>query len=59
MLTLIGRAMGKPMPSGRETFLGALNSAGIEQLLDEFDDPEDEHDAVGDWVYQEDAVAAD
>ncbi len=59
MLALIGKAMGKPMLSGRETFLRALNSAGIEQPLDEFDDPEDEHDVVGDWVHQEDAVAAD
>ena len=49
--------MGKSMPDGREVFLNALNSAGIERSLDEFDDPEDEHDAVGDWVYQDGAVA--
>ena len=59
MLSLIGKAMGKPMPSGKETFLSALNSAGIEQALDEFDDADDEHDAVGDWVYHDNAVAAD
>ena len=57
MLALIGEAMGKSMPDGREVFLNALNSAGIEKSLDEFDDPEDEHDAVGDWVYQDGAVA--
>ena len=58
MLALIGTAMGKSLAGGRETFLNALNSAGIEQHLDEFDDPENEHDAVGDWVYQEEAVVA-
>ena len=58
MLALIGKAMGKSLAGGRETFLNALNSAGIEQHLDEFDDPENEHDAVGDWVYQEEAVVA-
>ena len=58
MLALIGKAMGKSLTGGRETFLNALNSAGIEQHLDEFDDPENEHDAVGDWVYQEEAVVS-
>ena len=57
MLDLIGKAMGKPMPSGRETFLNALNSAGIEQAMDEFEDA-DESDLIGAWVYQDDAVAA-
>ena len=57
MLDLIGKAMGKPMPSGRETFLNALNSAGIEQDMDEFEDT-DESDLIGAWVYQDDAVAA-
>jgi hypothetical protein len=57
MLDLIGKAMGKPMPSGRETFLNALNSAGIEQAMDEFEDT-DESDLIGAWVYQDDAVAA-
>ena len=45
------------MPSGRETFLNALNSAGIEQAMDEFEDT-DESDLIGAWVYQDDAVAA-
>ena len=58
MLELIGMAMGKPVPSGRETFESALNSAGIEQAIDEFDDPSEEHDAVGEWVYQGDVIAA-
>ena len=58
MLALIGKAMGKSLAGGGETFRNALNSAGIEQHLDEFDDPENEHDAVGDWVYQEEAVVA-
>ena len=58
MLALIGKAMGKPMPSGRETFLNALNSAGIEQAVDEFEDTDDESDLVGAWVYQDDTVAA-
>ena len=59
MLELIGAAMGKSMPSGREVFLNALQSAGIEQATDDFDDVEEEHDPVGQWVYQDDAVAAD
>ena len=58
MLTLIGKAMGKPIGSGRETFLSALDSAGIERPLDEFDDPEEEYDVVGDWAYQDDGAAA-
>ena len=58
MLALIGKAMGKPMPSGRETFLNTLNSAGIEQAVDEFEDTDDESDLVGAWVYQDDTVAA-
>ena len=58
MLTLIGKAIGKPIGNGKETFLSALDSAGIERPLDEFDDPEEEYDVVGDWAYQDDGVAA-
>ncbi len=76
MLELIGKAMGKQVRSGRETFLNALASAGLEleflaptvgadpeaiawSAFDDYDDTEDEHDAVGDWVLQEESVAAD
>lgn len=59
MLALIGRAMGKPVQSGREIFQRALGSAGMAQEVDEFDESSDDHDAVGDWIYQENAVAAD
>ena len=58
MLELIGRAMGKPVPSGREIFKSALGSAGMAQGVDEYDESSDEHDVVGDWVYREEAVAA-
>ena len=59
MLELIGRAMGKPMPTGREIFRSALGSAGMAQELDEYDETNDDHDQVGEWAYQDDAVAAD
>ena len=59
MLELIGQAMGKAIPSGREFFSSALSSVGIEQQLDEFDDPIDEPDVAGEWVYQDPGVAAD
>ena len=58
MLELIGTAMGKPTQNGRDTFVNALRSAGIGQAVDEFEDTEEEHDAVGGWLYQEEAVAA-
>ena len=51
--------MGKPTPAGREIFRRALNAAGMAQEVDEYDEASDEHDAVGDWAYQENAVAAD
>lgn len=56
MLELIGQAMGKPLPLGREVFWNALTSAGF---VEEFDQPEDEHDAVGELAYEDsvDAVA--
>ena len=59
MLKLIGQAMGKAIPSGRESFSSALSSVEIEQQLDEFDDPIDEPDVAGEWVYQDPGVAAD
>ena len=55
MLDLIGIAMGKPIPSGRDVFRNALNSAGF---VEEFDDPEDEYDAMGERAYDDDAAAA-
>ena len=57
MLELIGNVMGKAVPSGREIFRSALDSAGIDQPIDEFDDPDEEHDAVGEWAYQDVAAA--
>ena len=59
MLELIGKAMGKPLPAGREIFRRALGSAGMAQEVDEYDETSDEHDVVGDWAYQENAAAAD
>ena len=59
MLALIGEAMGKPMVDAREVFRNALNSAGIGQAIEEFDDTGDEHDQVGEWAYQGEVVAAD
>ena len=59
MLELIGKAMGKPVPSGREIFRNALGSAGMAQEVDEYDESSDEHDVVGEWAYQPNAVAAD
>ena len=59
MLELIGKAMGKPAPTGREIFRRALGSAGMALEVDEYDETSDEYDVVGDWAYQESAVAAD
>ena len=58
MLKLIGNAMGKPVASGKTTFQNALRSAGIGQAVDEFDDIEEEHDAVGEWLYQNEGITA-
>ncbi|MCY4514649.1 MAG: DUF262 domain-containing protein [Candidatus Tectomicrobia bacterium] len=54
MLELIGRAMGKSIAGGREAFWNALHSS---KLTEEFDDPTDEHDVVGERAY-EDALSA-
>lgn len=51
MLTLIGEAMGKSIPSGREVFMSAL---GLPNYDDEFDDGNNEYD-TGTIVY--DSVA--
>ena len=59
MLQLIGNAMGKPIPSGREVFRNALSSAGIQQTIDEYDDADEEHDPVGEQAYQGEVLAAD
>ena len=50
MLELIGSAMGKSIPGGREVFQNALTSAGFGE---EFDEPEDEHDEVGENAYED------
>ena len=50
MLELIGKAMGKDISSGREVFQTALNSAGYH---DEYDDGEEEHDTIGEIVYDQ------
>ena len=59
MLELIGDAMGKRIPSGREVFRNALNSAGIKQAVDEYDDDDEDHDPVGEQAYQGEILAAD
>ena len=56
MLRLIGRAMGKPTAGGREAFWNALHSS---RLTEEFDDPADEHDAVGERAHDDAMAAAD
>ena len=55
MLELIGRAMGKPITSGRDVFWDALNAAGFEE---EFDQPDDYYDDVGEMAYDSTAPAA-
>ena len=59
MLELIGRAMGKPAPTGREIFRSALGAAGMAEEIDEYDESSEEHDVVGDWALQDSALAAD
>ena len=59
MLKLIGEAMEKPIPDGRDVFLNALQDAGY---IDDFDDEVDviEYDAVGERAYEDEAaIAAD
>ena len=51
MLSLIGEAMGRSVPSGRDAFSEALSSAGIEA---QFDDDDDEYDPIGGEAYDED-----
>ena len=51
LLKLIGEAIGKGLPNGRETFREALNSAG---LATQPDDEEDEYDPIGGEAYDED-----
>lgn len=58
MLKLIGKVMGKTIPSGREVFQNALHDAGLGQQIDEFEDEEEEYDVVGALAYQE-VVAVD
>ena len=59
MLKLIGEAMGRPMPDGREVFLNALQDAGY---TDDFDDEVDviEFDPIGERAYENEVdIAAD
>ena len=58
MMKLIGQAMGKQLSDGRSVFWSALESAGF---VEEYDDPDDEHDEVGLLVHEDDdaAIAAD
>ena len=58
MLELIGKAIGKTIPGGREVFPNALRSAGIGQSVDDFEETEEEYDVVGQWSYQDDMAAA-
>ena len=44
--------MGKSIPGGREVFQNALTSAGF---AEEFDQPEDEYDAMGEQSYEDGA----
>ena len=55
MLDLVGRAMGKELTDGREAFWRVLNSAGF--VEEEFDDPDEEFDAIGELAYGEDTPA--
>ena len=54
MLELIGKAMGKSIQGGQAVFLNALASDGVVEV---FDDPEDEHDAVGERLYDDNDTA--
>ena len=59
MLGLIGEAMGKPAPPGREIFRNTLQSIGIEPAVGEFDDEAEEYEDVGQWAYREEMAADD
>ena len=58
-MELIRLATGKTVPRGREIFRNALGSAEMAQIVDEFGKRTNGHHGVGDWAYQDDAVAAD
>ena len=68
MLELIGKAIGHPLDSGRETFVSALQNAGlvvdsaeimghIELESDIFDEDEDEFDYLGEAAFDDIQVA--
>ena len=70
MLDLIGRAMGKPITGGQETFWAALVSAGVAKSLEvvtpsevelEMDDADDEieFDELGEVGFAEEQLVAD
>lgn len=72
MLELIGQAMGKPLSVGRGVFWSTLESAGFVNetaelvpspagLVEEYDEPDDDHDEIGQGAYADDdtATAAD
>lgn len=58
MLELISRAMGKPTSSGQDIFWDALNAAGFVAAVEEFDEPEEEYDDVGEAAYYSEVTAA-
>ena len=53
MLELISHVMGKSIPGGREVFQNAVSSAGLAQETDDYEDVEDEPDAVGERTYDD------
>ena len=68
MLTLIGEAMGKSLPTGQDVFEGVLKNNGLLdemteipeisiEVVDEFEESDFEYDDVGDMV--DDSMAAD
>ena len=50
MLKLVGRAMGKDIGSGHEVFTNALSDIGF---IEEYEDEEDEYDALGSIAYDQ------
>ena len=65
IMELIGKAMGKSLPSGREVFQNALYLAGLwepvelTEPVDEYEDSDEEFDPVGSLVFEEERAAAD
>ena len=57
-MELIGRAMGKPTDRGSDIFWDALNAAGFVEAVQEFDEPEEEYDDVGEAAYYNEVTTA-